>query len=1083
MSSYYIYFIIINIFLLPKSSIIRSQLSEIKLVINGIGTQQLLNNSFQFNPSEVIVNGKLKSCLKTCYLDNDINYVTIKFNSEINSCVEMFSYLYNIIEVDLSNFDASKVEDMRGMFFGCHSLKKINLGNIDTSLVKSIHSIFADCFELTFVDLSKFKTDSLEDMMDTFASCHKLIAVNMNNFNTPKVTNMRGIFYNCYELKYADLSSFQTNYVTDVSYMFTDCRTLIYADLSNFRYQNSVDTLEQFNLIYPNTKICMKNSDSRNYYSGISLNDCNNNCFKKGFKLDLSQNNCIENCVKSTNNKFEYYNLCFTECPENTYSIINEYLCYDYNPEGYYLNNINKKYEPCYVTCKNCFGKGDETNNNCKECNNGYQFLNDPMFHNNNNCYSICNSYFYFDEFNNYQCTDVCPPKFDKIIIQKNKCIDECKKDDKYKYEYKKTCYENCPVGTYHIFNFQCIDEIITNQNLFLKFIQNNVINNVNIIELINGKDLTFNNGKVKYTITSTNNQKNNFDKRNTTAINLGYCGNELKEKYKGLIPKDEENFYLLKIDIPLEGMKIPKIEYEVYYPLYNQGLVKLDLFVCKDTEMLISIPINISNDKLEKHNASSGLYNDICYTLTSESGTDKSLEDRKKDFIDNNLTVCEEDCKFVDYNNETKKAICSCLVKIKLPIIDEVKIDTKLLISNFKDINNIGNFIMLKCIYLFLDKNNIFKNSSNYLFILLFILSFVTVFVFSFHGYLHLKKIIKKITKNNKKRDNVNELEKKQTNNESKKENKELKINVNNNSIKIKKRNKKKKKRKIKKNEERIPEIILINNNSDKNILNYNKNKKKEKAKENKKKKEDKQKKNENSKQINKMNSLIDAELNNLDYNDAANIDKRKYLEYYFSLIKTKHLLISSFFNTNDYNSRIIKIYLFFFTFTINYVVSAMFYTDETMHKIYVEAGSFNFIYQIPQMIYSSIITAILNFIITSLGLCQSNILQVKQLDEKNSKLNRKKVLKIIKCKIVFFFIITYILLFFFWIYLGCFCAVYKNTQIHLLKEVSSSFATSLITPLFIYLLPGILRIPALRDFKNNRYIMYKFSKILQIF
>ena len=239
----------------------------------------------------------------------------------------------------------------------------------------------------------------------------------------------------------------------------------------------------------------------------------------------------------------------------------------------------------------------------------------------------------------------------------------------------------------------------------------------------------------------------------------------------------------------------------------------------------------------------------------------------------------------------------------------------------------------------------------------------------------------------------------------------------------------------------------------------------------------------NENSKQINKMNSLIDAELNNLDYNDAANIDKRKYLEYYFSLIKTKHLLISSFFNTNDYNSRIIKIYLFFFTFAINYVVSAMFYTDETMHKIYVEAGSFNFIYQIPQMIYSSIITAILNFIITSLGLCQSNILQVKQLDEKNSKLNRKKVLKIIKCKIVFFFIITYILLFFFWIYLGCFCAVYKNTQIHLLKEVSSSFATSLITPLFIYLLPGILRIPALRDFKNNRYIMYKFSKLLLIF
>ena len=38
---------------------------------------------------------------------------------------------------------------------------------------------------------------------------------------------------------------------------------------------------------------------------------------------------------------------------------------------------------------------------------------------------------------------------------------------------------------------------------------------------------------------------------------------------------------------------------------------------------------------------------------------TDKILEDRKKDFVDNNLTVCEENCKFID--NKTKNAICSC--------------------------------------------------------------------------------------------------------------------------------------------------------------------------------------------------------------------------------------------------------------------------------------------------------------------------------------------------------------------------------------------------------------------------------------
>ena len=70
---------------------------------------------------------------------------------------------------------------------------------------------------------------------------------------------------------------------------------------------------------------------------------------------------------------------------------------------------------------------------------------------------------------------------------------------------------------------------------------------------------------------------------------------------------------------------------------------------------------------------------------------------------------------------------------------------------------------------------------------------------------------------------------------------------------------------------------------------------------------------------------------------------------------------------------------------------------------------------------------------------------------------------------------------MFFFWVYLGCFCSVYKNTQIHLLKDVISSFAISFITPVFINLLPGFFRIPALKA-KRKRPMMFKFSKFLQM-
>ena len=49
-------------------------------------------------------------------------------------------------------------------------------------------------------------------------------------------------------------------------------------------------------------------------------------------------------------------------------------------------------------------------------------------------------------------------------------------------------------------------------------------------------------------------------------------------------------------------------------------------------------------------------------------------------------------------------------------------------------------------------------------------------------------------------------------------------------------------------------------------------------------------------------------------------------------------------------------------------------------------------------------------------------------------------------------------------------FCAIYKNTQIHLLKDTLMSFGLSMISPFVIYLLPGLFRIPALSNIKKNR-------------
>ena len=112
-----------------------------------------------------------------------------------------------------------------------------------------------------------------------------------------------------------------------------------------------------------------------------------------------------------------------------------------------------------------------------------------------------------------------------------------------------------------------------------------------------------------------------------------------------------------------------------------------------------------------------------------------------------------------------------------------------------------------------------------------------------------------------------------------------------------------------------------------------------------------------------NKENNITkynDEKINNLSYDLAILYYKRSYCQYYFSLIKIKQLFIFiiTFFYNNNYNSKIIKIYLFFISFIIYYTVNALFYNDDRMRKLYKSKGSFSLEYKLPKIFYSSLIS-----------------------------------------------------------------------------------------------------------------------------
>ena len=191
----------------------------------------------------------------------------------------------------------------------------------------------------------------------------------------------------------------------------------------------------------------------------------------------------------------------------------------------------------------------------------------------------------------------------------------------------------------------------------------------------------------------------------------------------------------------------------------------------------------------------------------------------------------------------------------------------------------------------------------------------------------------------------------------------------------------------------------------------------------------------------------INDNELDDLNYEEALIYDKRTYLQYYWALLKQKQLIIFTFFPIGDYNLIFAKIALFIVSFGFFFTINGFFFSDDTMHKLYTDKGSFDILYQIPQILYSSIVSSLADILLKYLSLSNNNILELKSGKYKNlteAKEKFKQIHNSIKIKLILFFIISLILMIFFFYFISCFCAVYINTQIILIKDSGISYGTS---------------------------------------
>ena len=93
---------------------------------------------------------------------------------------------------------------------------------------------------------------------------------------------------------------------------------------------------------------------------------------------------------------------------------------------------------------------------------------------------------------------------------------------------------------------------------------------------------------------------------------------------------------------------------------------------------------------------------------------------------------------------------------------------------------------------------------------------------------------------------------------------------------------------------------------------------------------------------------------------------------------------------------------------------LNVFFFFDYSMHKIYLDYGNYNFIKQLPQMLYSTLVSLIIEILIGILSFTDINIYQIKHMKQVNVDII-DLIFKRVRIKLILYFIITFLLFLFY--------------------------------------------------------------------
>ena len=468
--------------------------------------------------------------------------------------------------------------------------------------------------------------------------------------------------------------------------------------------------------------------------------------------------------------------------------------------------------------------------------------------------------------------------------------------------------------------------------------------------------------------------------------------------------------------------------------------------------------------------------YTDICYDFDNPLEKDIPLNDRVKYFYPN-VTLCDDGCQYKGINLEDMTASCDCKFN---DITNNALIkDNEILNSMFGeifDLINSSNILVLKCF------KYIFKHFSRSiggwisLFLILAQIAMVLLYFLKEIGVLkaNLLNLVKNYLeyiseKNNEKNDNPPKRNLGLGNIKNYSGNNIIISNAIDNL-------------EVKSNNIKIPNKRLEKlNNEDNKIIPFGSSKELYKITKLNQNTINSEKKIDN----NFFDDYLATSPDDMEYDDAVALDKRKFPEHLLECLKEKQIIAQTFLADDALKPRSIKVMVLILNFILYFVVNGLFFSESVISELFeIDQDEENFFSYFPRsiarIIYCTLVSIVIGIITDFFFVQEIKLKGILKREKDDPKILKEKIIELIndiKKRNIAFIITTGIILLFSFFYLLCFNYVYPYSQIEWIKSSITIVIIMQILSALKCLLESGLRF---LSFKLKSEKLYKISKLL---